>query len=227
MATGNHILLVEGESDRGFFEVLCRSLGLDMQVEVAPPRKFGARRDTKQAVLNVLPTLLENLVDREDGRLAVVVDADTDEHGGGFSRTVRQFKEKVADYGYLCPAINNTSSGGLLFDHNDGLNDLGLWVMPNNRDEGMLEDWLAQCVLAEERPLFDHASSVIDDLPFELKFKPLRRQKAHIATWLAWQERPGEGLYNALEAGLVDKESLLYITLVDWLERVFRKPLSV
>lgn len=224
MTTSHHILLVEGEADRGFFEVLCKSQGLNMRINVASPRKYGASRDTKQAVLNILPMLLDGLIDREDGRLAVIVDADSDKHGGGFSRTVKQFKEKVADYGYLCPAIGNTPPGGLLFQHDDGLNDLGLWVMPNNRDEGMLEHWLAQCILAEERPRFDHASSVIDDLPFDPKFKPLRRQKAEIATWLAWQERPGEGLYNALEAGLVDNETPLYQALVNWLERIFGKP---
>ncbi|MCL5041552.1 MAG: hypothetical protein M1440_03620 [Gammaproteobacteria bacterium] len=116
MAMNDHTLLVEGEADRGFFEVLCRSLGLEARVEVAPPRRFGAGRDTKQAAFNILPMLLEDLVDREDGRLAVVVDADADNH-------------------------------------------------------------------------------------------------AH-----------GGGLYNALDAGLIDKEKPLYRALVDWLERIFPEP---
>ena len=224
MAINDHTLLVEGEADRGFFEVMCRSLGLEARVEVAPPRRFGAGRDTKQAAFNILPMLLEDLVDREDGRLAVVVDADNHAHGGGFLRTVEQFSNKVKDYGYRCSNPNVTPPEGLIFHHDDGLNDLGLWVMPNNADEGMLEHWLAQCLLAGEQPWFDHASRVLDELPFDPKFKPLHRPKAEIATWLAWQERPGEGLYNALDAGLIDKEKPLYRALADWLERIFPEP---
>lgn len=222
MAVNAHTLLVEGEADRGFFEVLCRSLGLDTQVEVAPPRRFGARHDTKQAVLNTLPLLLENLVDKEDGRLAVVVDADNVEHGSGFTRTVEQFANKVADYGYQCATNVDLQPCGVFFTHDDGLCDLGLWVMPNNADEGMLEHWLARCIKAEEQPLFDHVREVIDGLPFDQKFKELHRPKAEIATWLAWQKRPGEGLYNALEADLLDTENCLYKALADWLVRIFR-----
>lgn len=219
----DHILLVEGESDRAFFEVLCRTLELDTKVQVALPKEHGGRKNTKQGVFITLPTLLDNLSDREDGRLAVVVDADSDEHGGGFTRTVEQFVSKVENYGYQRRATDCVQSTGLLFSHDDGLKDLGLWVMPNNGDEGMLENWLAQCVLPDEQMWLGHARSVINSLPFDRKFKELRRPKAEIATWLAWQEHPGEGLYNALEAGLVDENSPLYKALADWLVRVFRK----
>lgn len=222
MALSDHILLVEGEADRGFFEALCRSLNLDTHVEVAPPRRFGANRDTKQAALHTLPTLLENLIDREDGRLAVVLDADSHVHGGGFERTVRQFSDVVGEYGYRRRTTGARSPDGLLFSHDDGLNDLGLWVMPNNADEGMLEHWMAQCLTAAEQPWFDHAIRVIDELPWPAKFKALRRPKAEVATWLAWQERPGEGLYYAVEAGLLDGQSALHAGLNTWLEAVYR-----
>lgn len=222
MAVSDNILLVEGEADRSFFEALCRSLNLDTQVEVAPPRRFGAQRNTKQAALHTLPTLLENLIDREDGRLAVVLDADNHDHGGGFMRTVRQFSDVVGEFGYRQRTTGARSPDGLLFCHDDGLNDLGLWVMPNNADEGMLEDWLAQCLTEAERPWFDHAIRVIDELPWSAKFKTLRRPKAKVATWLAWQERPGEGLYHAVEAGLLDGQSALHAGLNTWLEAVYR-----
>lgn len=219
----DHILLVEGESDRGFFEVLCRKLGLGAKVQVAPPRRFGAPRDSKQTVFNVLPTMLRNLGDSEDGRLAVIVDADREKDGGGFSCTVEQFIAKVEGYGYEYQRADSVESAGLLFSHNDGLNDLGLWVMPNNGDEGALENWLLQCAHPEEQTRLNHAQSVIDSLPFDRRFNELRRPKAEVATWLAWQKRPGEGLYNALEADLVDENSPQYKALVDWLKRVFRE----
>lgn len=222
MAKSDYTLLVEGEADRGFFEALCRSLGLHPQVEVAPPRRFGAKRDTKQAALHTLPTLLENLVDREDGRVPVILDSDQPEHGGGFERTVEQFSEVVGPYGYQLENAGGASHTGLHFCHEDGLKDVGLWVMPNNADDGMLEHWMAGCLKVDEQPRFDHACQVIDTLPWPAKFKPLRRPKAEIATWLAWQERPGEDLYNAIEAGLLDDTTPLFMGLSEWLGRTFR-----
>lgn len=222
MATSGYTLLVEGEADRGLFEALCRSLGLHPQVEVAPPRRLGARCDTKQAALHTLPTLLENLVDREDGRVAVVLDADQPEHGGGFERTVKQFSEVVGSYGYQLENAGGVSHSGLLFRHDDGLNDVGLWVMPDNAGDGILEHWMAGCLKASEQPWFDHACQVLDQLPWPAKFKPIRRPKAEIATWLAWQERPGEDLYNAIEAHLLDDENPLFMGLSEWLGRIFR-----
>lgn len=51
-----NILLVEGEADRAFFEVLCKSLKLSVRVEVYTPRDAGHSFDTKQAAFSVLET---------------------------------------------------------------------------------------------------------------------------------------------------------------------------
>lgn len=222
MVVSDNTLLVEGEADRGFFEALCRTLALETRVEVAPPRRFGTERNTKQAVLHALPMLLENLVDNEDGRLAVVVDADHHAHGGGFERTVEQFSDIAAHHGYSLVPAPSQSQAGLVYTHDDGLSDLGLWVMPNNSDEGSLEHWIASCLSEGEQPRYDHACRVIDELPFDPRFKPLRRPKAEVATWLAWQKRPGEGLYNTVEAGLLDNQSPLRAQLCAWLTDIFR-----
>jgi hypothetical protein len=96
-----------------------------------------------------------------------------------------------------------------------------LWVMPNNADEGMLEDWIKQCRHPGEGALYQHAGDSIDTIPGYPKFKPLYRTKAEVATWLAWQEKPGHGLYQAVKPELLDSNSPLYAGLHAWLKHVF------
>ena len=217
-----NILIVEGEADRGFFEALCNTLQLGVSVEVAPPKQLGGTHNSKEGVFNLLGTYRRQLNDGTVSRLAIIVDADAAEHGQGFACTLRRVEKIVSEYGFSVPAAAPTAAtaGGCLFQHSDGLNPFGLWIMPNHADDGMLEHWLSECVSQEQIALFHHAQACVDALPTRL-FKPLRRAKADIATWLAWQEKPGEGLYHCVEAGLLDETAQQYQALVSWLRAVF------
>jgi len=110
--------------------------------------------------------------------------------------------------------------GGIYFQHDDDLADFGLWVMPNNCDEGMLEDWIKSCVHSDEHKLFAHAETVVDTLP-QTKFKSIHISKAEVATWMAWQKQPGHGLYRAVEDQLIDMDSKLFLELKDWLTNIY------
>lgn len=223
MATTNSncILLVEGEADRAFFEQVCRAVGLNTSVKVAPPKALGGAYDSKEGVFNHLPDLLAQLADGGIKHLAVVVDADSAINGGGYERAINRVKEIVASYGFI---LADHSEGGIVFQHNDGLADFGLWVMPNNADEGMLEDWIKQSIHPTEQGLFAHAKLVVEALPKPLKFKPISRSKAEVATWLAWQKQPGHGAYRAVEDGLIDTIGTHYQNLTAWLNHIYCPP---
>jgi hypothetical protein len=215
-----YILIVEGEADRGFFELLCNKLELGVTVKVQPPKELGISHNTKEGAFKALKACLELMGVAGGGveKLAIVVDADAAENGTGFARTLRRVEKIVSEYGFSAPTA--ATAGGCLFQHSDGLNPFGLWIMPNHADDGMLEHWLSECVSQEQIALFHHAQACVDALPTRL-FKPLRRAKADIATWLAWQEKPGEGLYHCVEAGLLDETAQQYQALVSWLRAVF------
>ena len=213
----NHILLVEGESDRSFFVEVCKTLELHTSVTVAPPKDVGGSHNTKEGVFNQLPILLNQLGDAQITRLAVVVDADSEDNGGGYNRAIDRVTEIVKSYGFT---LASDSVGGILFKHDDGLADFGLWVMPNNCDEGMLEDLIKTCVHPDENILFAHAKTVVDTLP-QKKFKSIHISKAEVATWLAWQKQPGHGLYRAVEDQLIDTNSALFLELKVWLTHIY------
>lgn len=222
--SAQQILLVEGEADRGLYEALCQSWAITAEVKVSTPRDAGHRHNTKQAILQVLPQYLLQLNDGQIQRLGVVMDADSATHGGGFARTLAALAPVLAPHGYQ-PAPVSPPPGqpapGLLFAHNDGLHPVGAWFMPNNADEGMVEDWIKACLHPNEHELMAHAQTAINQIPGGPKFKALHRTKAEVATWLAWQAKPEHGLYHAAQPGLLNEQAPDLVAFRSWLERVF------
>ena len=211
------ILLVEGDADRAFFELICKALALDT-VTVAPPRNLEGSHNTKEGVFKHLPVLLSQLADGRTSQLAVIVDADSAVNGGGYAQVIQKVTNIVERFGF---ALATHPSGGIVYQHNDGLADLGLWVMPDNYNEGMLEDWIKGSIHPSEQALFDHAEATVAALPQPQKFNQIHRTKAEVATWLAWQKHPGHGNYRAVEDGLIYTKGALYQKLAAWLGHVY------
>jgi hypothetical protein len=221
----NNVLLVEGKADRDFFKKICEAISFNPDIQVASPNDLDSNsRNGKQSVLKRTDILLKQFAGLETGnqkRLAIIVDADyKDENGLGCEETVKQFSDKLNEHGFCLDSTCITS--GFIFKHSDGLSDIGLWVMPNNQDEGMLEDWIKDCIHPKEQPMLNQVKSAIDALKPQ-KFKTIHRSKAEVATWLAWQKKPGHGLYWAAHSrnNLLDAGSSPYTELVDWLKRVY------
>lgn len=73
----------------------------------------------------------------------------------------------------------------------------GVWLMPDNSSEGMLETFLSQLGPSSES-LWDHVSrSAATATQLGAPFKEAHRIKAELHTWLAWQDPPGEQLHIA------------------------------
>jgi hypothetical protein len=225
MTTEKALLLVEGEADKSFFTEVCSRLFSEphIQVEVALTRDMGGRSNTKQGIYNHLNILLRQQADGDIKQLAVVIDADYESVNlpDGFNNTVSKITTIVEPYGFTLKQ-DQTLFSGLVFENDNGLSDFGLWVMPNNRDEGMLENFIKVCVKTDEQPLFDYAVQVVQTVPEPKKFKQHHYSKAEVATWLAWQKKPGHGLYHVLgDDLLLDTDHALFKKLERWLKQIF------
>ncbi|WP_150125238.1 DUF3226 domain-containing protein [Aquaspirillum sp. LM1] len=214
-----NLLIVEGTTDASFFKELCKTLGLGVSVIVATPKEIGGAFNSKTDVFKALSDHLEQINDSKIERIAIVVDADAKEHNQGASYTKLCVAEIAKKHGFTLP--ESDAKNGCLFPHEDGLNPFGLWIMSNHDNEGALEDWLSLCISREQKSLFEYAKTCVDALPEQPLFKPLHQAKANIATWLAWQKKPGQGLYHCIEAGLLDETAQQYQALVSWLRAVF------
>ncbi|WP_031438514.1 DUF3226 domain-containing protein [Methylobacter tundripaludum] len=220
MADSKKILLVEGDADKSFFQKICKNLSLNTSVQVAPPKDLGGRRNSKEGAIQQLELLLPQLNDGELTHIAVIVDADyRDQQGLGYQKTIDRIAAIVKSFDF---ELDQGAQSGICFKNTDGLADLGLWIMPNNQDEGMLEDWIKSCVNESEQALFQQATNAVKDISTR-KFPDHSLSKAEVATWLAWQKQPGHGLYAAITDQLLDNEHPLFTELKQWLLNVFTK----
>lgn len=214
------VLLVEGINDESFFRAVINKYGLNASVVVAAPKSIGGTANSKNGAINQLPPLLNGLADGSKERIGLVVDADFVEFGQGFKATVESVSNKVSPLGYDTPP-DLLKNGGMVFHHNDGLPDFGLWVMPNNKDDGIVEDWIMASISPAETGLFIEGKKTVAAIK-NRKFPKHRDSKAEIATWLAWQEQPGEGLYYPITKELlVDAKTQPVLGLVSWMKTIF------
>ena len=79
---------------------------------------------------------------------------------------------------------------------------VGVWLMPDNRQEGTLEHFL-ETLVQEGDPLFDYASESTENARTHGARYPDaagETMKAVLHTWLAWQEEPGLPYGTAIRA---------------------------
>ena len=93
--------------------------------------------------------------------------------------------------------------------------------MPNNQDEGMLEDWLLKIANDTEKQLIQYSDKVCKDSP-EIRFnKDKDFSKAKVGVWTALQKSPHLGTENIILHKLYNEQSSDYKSFITWLKFVF------
>ena len=98
---------------------------------------------------------------------------------------------------------------------------VGVWLMPDNRRAGALEQFLADLVPEGDLLLRLAESSTEEARSTGAKFPETKRLKAVLQTWLAWQEDPGLPYGSAINAQFFRHDSPAARTFVKWYERLF------
>jgi len=201
------ILLVEGNDDEHVLKHICGNHDVG-QLDILP---LGS----VEKLLESLPVRLR--ASEEGDILGVIVDADTNVEARWQALSNRLKKE-----GYLDVPQSPPPEGLVL---NAPINSLlprvGIWLMPNNQTNGILEDFL-RFLIPQDSPLFAHAENSIRAIPNEeRRFTELAAPKALIHTWLAWQKEPGKPLGMAITAQFLDPKVEQVNVLVSWLKRLF------
>lgn len=167
--------------------------------------------------------LLDNLklrltTPQNNERIGIVVDADED-----ISARWDAIKNRLDSTGmYNCKNLELPGDGLVLAAENPDYPTIGVWVMPNNKLPGMLEDFVA--TLAEPNdPLMVRADEVLDQLEKEKiqKYRSVHRAKAKIHSYLAWQDEPGKPMGTSITAHVLNPECLSGQLFLDWLKKIF------
>ena len=202
------ILLVEGADDEHVLKHICGTRGVPQLDNV---KSHGG-------VDQLLDSFPVRLKASEDGDIVgVVIDADTD-----MASRWQSLRDRLSRVGYA-DVPDRPASDGTILDPPAGtlLPRVGIWIMPDNRTTGILEDFL-RFLVPEGSRLFEHVESSVAAIPQgERRFSPLAEPKAIIHTWLAWQEEPGKPLGTSITARYLDPGVAQVDVLVSWLNRLF------
>ena len=111
---------------------------------------------------------------------------------------------------------------GLEVAHSGGTR-FGVWIMPDNRFEGMLEDLLVRLIPDESSALYKLARNCVAEARSEgAPFRDVHDRKAEVYTWLAWQDPPGLRLHEAVKHRVLDPTRPESEPFVDWFKSLYR-----
>lgn len=153
-------------------------------------------------------------------RIGIIIDADTspqDRWNSVRNILIRSGKYDTTDIPERIP------EDGFIVEPQDE-NDIivGIWIMPDNSAQGMLEDFV--CKMTPEN---DRLLTKVDETLAEIeakniaKYKEVHKAKARLRTWLAWQEEPGASISTAIKKGYLSTGKPDCQEFVNWLKRLF------
>ncbi len=148
--------------------------------------------------------------------LGIVVDADMDQ-----SVRWKELKRLLEHTGYEVP--DDLPSQGLILSPPAKIR-VGVWLMPNNRSCGMLEDFLKFAVSPNDGllPMVEQHISEIERMELQ-RYKSVHRQKAVIHSWLALHDPPGTPLGLAITRRFFTNNHPYYNDFVGWLNVLFNQ----
>jgi len=213
----SHLLLVEGDDDAHAI----RNLFYQYDISAAFVTNAGSDHDIAlkqvEGVDDFPPAIRKELkVGPDLSALGVVADADR-----SVSDEWASIWRALHAYGGdgTAPPLPSDGWTGMVptFEHDEI--SAGAGTMPDNEAEGALEEFAINLVPGGD-VLWDYSEGVIEDLP-ERRFDDKDGGKAHIHTWLAWQETPREPIGRAIKQEVLSSEADLAQRFVGWIRRLF------
>ena len=122
----------------------------------------------------------------------------------------------------LFPMLPDTLPRDGLIAENDDRQRLGVWIMPDNISEGYLETFLRFLVPDGHESIWEHATQSVHMAKSKgAKCRDVHDPKAHLYTWLAWQDPPGQSPGIALTKKILDPHSTSASGFVKWFRELY------
>lgn len=204
-------LLVEGNNDLHVVKALCNKFSIEETFDVIDKKSI-------EKLLEAIPAEINRLIRPGRNCLGIMVDADQN-----MLHRWNQITRILSDKGYHVP--DNPDVQGTIISHPAlGMPVVGVWLMSNNLDIGMIEDFISILVPDDDKS-FSFAEETLTALEKQSlhKYRKIHRAKALIHTWLAWQEDPGTPLGLAITKSYLTANKDLCQQFVDWLDRLFNQ----
>ena len=198
------VLLVEGKNDRYVLEHLFAHHKIPNAISIKEC----------SGVDNLFERLPVQLKSSGLQRLGVVLDANA-----SLASRWEALRGIFSNAGYSSMPAQPEIFGTVLVEQDRP--KLGIWLMPNNTLPGMLEDFV-QYLVPNDDTLWKLAEEALQKIPKEeQRFIDAHRIKAHIHTWLAWQEQPGTPMGLAITKRYLDAQAPSAQQFIAWIRRLF------
>lgn len=151
----------------------------------------------------------------EKSTIGIIIDADIDIKSRW--NTVRSILEQL---GYTNISDNAITEGLILT--NPHLPKIGVWIMPNNQENGMLEDFVKHLIPEDDMliPFVDKTLTLLEEKGLQ-KYKHIHKSKARIHTWLAWQEDPGTPMGLAINKKYLNTDNPQTKIFINWINELY------
>jgi hypothetical protein len=204
-------LLVEGNDDFHVVHALCKRFNVDIRNMENPNGGDFSVKDCMgiDNLIEQIPIQIKNL-----RKVGLIVDADTD-----INSRWQSIKGILNKSGYNLP--ESPDPNGTII-HQNG-KTIGVWLMPNNDNNGMIEDFI-RFLIPDQDKLLLKATKILDEIESEKnnKYNLIHKPKAFIHTWLAWQETPGSPLGKAITTKYLTTENREIVDrFIDWISKLF------
>ncbi|MFR9562528.1 MAG: DUF3226 domain-containing protein [Rikenellaceae bacterium] len=204
------LLLVEGKSEMCLIGELCSLYDIDINFKTV----------NNNSITNLKISLKTHLKStNEYNKIWVIIDADTNFESAW--QSIRDILMRSGKYSIIKHNTPIPRKGIIVYP--DDANDItiGVWIMPNNKDNGMLEDFLISLIKCNDT-LYGKAANIVDEIEAERSshpnvYKSVHKSKAVIHTWLAWQDAPGESLGTAVKKKMFSTDKNLCKKFTEWL----------
>jgi len=200
----NKKLLVEGNDDQHVIKALCTKYRIPENFDVIDCG--GISKLEKQITTRF----------KESGvkTIGMVIDADID-----LPSRWASVKNRLSAMGFHVPEVLPETG----FTATNETQKAGVWIMPDNHSNGMLEDFISFLVPEDDKLMPVVHSTLRDIERLQLnKYAAAQKLKAIIHTWLAWQEDPGTPIGLSITKKYLSKDEATCMKFVYWLRDLFK-----
>ena len=197
------LLLVEGRDDESVILHIRRRSEVSVSFAILD----------KGGVNNVIAAIFSEINAPQRKSVGIVVDANDD-----IMLRWRSVSDRLRTAGVAPPDRPDVS--GTIIPGGHGKPRVGVWLMPDNRSPGELEDFVLRMV-PESDPVWPLSKRYIAGIPENTrKFSSGKILKAELHAWLATRENPGP-MGSAVAKRDLRIDGDLCRTFIDWLEHLF------
>lgn len=197
-------LLVEGNDDHHVILALCEKFRIAQTFDIIDCEGIDK-------LSNQIPIRFKQ---SEIQTLGFIIDADS-----GLINRWHSLRSILILQGLIVPDI--LPNNGLIINM-PGKIKIGVWIMPNNNLNGMLEDFVSFLIPIGD-DLLPIVNSVLEDIEQRQlnRYSPIHKSKALIHSWLSLQEEPGSPMGLSITKRYLTTDEDTCTRLIGWIDELF------